>query len=100
MNIAQPIETITRRSLHVELVDRLHGLIVEGTLAPGTKVPERELCDQFGVSRTPMREALKVLASDGLVTLEPNRGAWVTRGDDRGAGRGVSGDGCSGSIIR
>ncbi len=79
MNLAQPIETITRRSLHTELVDRLHGLIVEGALAPGSKVPERELCEQFGVSRTPMREALKVLASDGLVSLEPNRGAWVSR---------------------
>ena len=65
--------------MHTELVDRLHDLIVEGALVPGSKVPERELCEQFGVSRTPMREALKVLASDGLVSLEPNRGAWVSR---------------------
>ena len=63
----------------MELVDRLHDMIAEGILQPGSKVPERELCEQFGVSRTPMREALKVLASDGLVTLEPNRGAWVTK---------------------
>jgi DNA-binding GntR family transcriptional regulator len=79
MNIAQPIMTIARRSLHTELVDRLHELIVDGTLQPGTKVPERELCERFGVSRTPMREALKVLAADGLVLLEPNRGAWVSK---------------------
>ena len=70
--------TIARKSLHLELVDRLQPLIISGELAPGTKVPEKLLCDRFGVSRTPMREALKVLASDGLIRLEPNRGAWVT----------------------
>ena len=79
MNIAANISTITRRSLHDELVERLRALIVEGTLEPGLKVPERDLCEQFAVSRTPMREALKVLAADGLVTLTPNRGAWVSK---------------------
>ncbi len=72
-------ETIARKSLHHELVDRLQLLIIGAELAPGTKVPEKALCARFGVSRTPLREALKVLASDGLVRLEPNRGAWVTR---------------------
>lgn len=67
-----------RKSLHRELVDRLQLLIIAGELAPGTKVPEKNLCARFGVSRTPLREALKVLASDGLVRLEPNRGSWVT----------------------
>ncbi|NOR30799.1 MAG: FCD domain-containing protein [Sulfitobacter sp.] len=71
-------QMIARTSLHRELVDRLQLLIIGGELAPGIKVPERDLCAQFGVSRTPLREALKVLASDGLVRLEPNRGAWVT----------------------
>ena len=52
-------------------------MIVEGVLVEGEKVPERELCEKLGVSRTPMREALKVLATDGLVTLEPNKGARV-----------------------
>ncbi|MCP5080817.1 MAG: GntR family transcriptional regulator [Alphaproteobacteria bacterium] len=79
MNIAANISSITRRSLHDELVERLRTLIVEGTLEPGLKVPERDLCEQFEVSRTPMREALKVLAADGLVTLTPNRGAWVSK---------------------
>ncbi|MCY0096802.1 GntR family transcriptional regulator [Hoeflea ulvae] len=69
---------IERKSLHLELVERIRPLIVESQLLPGDKVPERELCERFGVSRTPMREALKVLASEGLVRLEPNRGAWVT----------------------
>jgi DNA-binding GntR family transcriptional regulator len=72
-------QTIMRKSLHQELVDRLQLLIINGDLVPGTKVPEKDLCAQFGVSRTPLREALKVLASDGLMRLEPNRGAWVTR---------------------
>ena len=54
-------------------------LIINAELVPGTKVSEKLLCDQFGGSRTPLREALKVLASDGVVRLEPNRGAWVTQ---------------------
>lgn len=71
-------EAIVRRSLHDELVERLQRLIIEGDLTPGEKVPEKELCARYNVSRTPMREALKVLASEGLVTLTPNRGASVT----------------------
>lgn len=72
-------QLIARRSLHDEIVTRLRDMIIEGTLKPGTKVPERELCLQFGVSRTPMREALKVLAAEGLLDLPPNRGAIVSR---------------------
>ena len=72
-------EAIQRKSLHQELVDRLQLLVISGELTPGAKVPEKALCIRFGVSRTPLREALKVLASDGLVRLEPNRGAWATQ---------------------
>ena len=68
-----------RRQLHAEIADYIGGLIIDGTLAPGTKVPERELCERLDVSRTPIREALKVLAADGLVRLEQNRGAWVSQ---------------------
>lgn len=78
MNVPYNIRAIKRKSLHQELAENLSQLIVNGDLAPGTKVPERQLCEQFGVSRTPLREALKVLASDGFVTLETNRGAWVS----------------------
>jgi len=70
-------DSIPRRSLHDELTERLRNLITRGDLAPGEKIPEKDLCDQFGVSRTPLREALKVLASEGIVTLKPNRGAVV-----------------------
>ncbi len=67
-----------RRLLFSEIAEYIGQLIIDGTLPPGSKIPERELCDSFQVSRTPIREALKVLANDGLVTLEPNRGAWVS----------------------
>lgn len=77
MSSLDHVRSIERPSLHEELVARLQDMIVDGTLAAGERVPERALCEKLGVSRTPMREALKVLAADGLLTLEPNRGARV-----------------------
>ncbi len=70
---------IVRRSLHDEITTQLRDMIVEGALRPGQKIPEAELCNRFGVSRTPMREALKVLASEGILQLLPNRGAVVAK---------------------
>lgn len=70
-------DSINRRTLHEELVERLRNLVVEDVLKPGEKVPEKQLCDSLGVSRTPLREALKVLASEGFVVLQANRGARV-----------------------
>ena len=72
-------DVISRRSLHGELVDLLHDMVLDGELRPGDKINEQALCARFGVSRTPLREALKVLASGGLVILAPNRGARVAR---------------------
>lgn len=69
---------IRRRSLHDELVERIRNMVLEGSLPAGGRVPEKELCEQFEVSRTPLREALKVLASEGLLELMQNRGAVVT----------------------
>ena len=63
--------------LHGELLVALRDYIVEGNLPDGARVPERDLCERFGVSRTPLREALKVLASEGLIDLLPNRGARI-----------------------
>ncbi|MDV7143453.1 GntR family transcriptional regulator [Tropicimonas sp. TH_r6] len=76
MSLTDPIR---RPSLHEELVERLRSLIVEDALKPGEKVPEKALCASFGVSRTPLREALKVLASEGFVILTANRGATVAK---------------------
>ncbi len=53
-------------------------MIIDGQFDPGEKIPEKQLCVQFDVSRTPLREALKVLAAEGLVELTPNRGAMVS----------------------
>ena len=67
------------RSLHEAVTARLRDLIVAGELPEGSRIVERELCDQLGVSRTPLREAFKVLAVEGLVEILPNRGAVVSR---------------------
>jgi DNA-binding GntR family transcriptional regulator len=69
---------VEARLLHEDVVDKLRDLIVQGKLSAGTKLKERVLCEQLGISRTPLREALKYLASEGLVELLPNRGAIVT----------------------
>jgi DNA-binding GntR family transcriptional regulator len=64
-------------SLHARLVAGIRDIIIRGELPDGAKIPEAALCQRFAVSRTPLREALKSLASEGLVTLRPNRGAVV-----------------------
>jgi DNA-binding GntR family transcriptional regulator len=69
---------IERRPLHEEVIDQLRDRIVQGELDPGARLNERVLCEQLGISRTPLREAIKMLATEGLVELLPNRGAIVT----------------------
>ena len=71
------IISIPRQVLHQEVATRLRQRIVEGQIAPGAKLNERELSEQLHVSRTPLREAIKMLAAEGLVELLPNRGAVV-----------------------
>ena len=61
--------------LHLQVGNRLRQLIVEGAIAPGAKLNERALAEQLHVSRTPLREAIRMLAAEGLVDLLPNRGA-------------------------
>ena len=73
----QAIARIHKKPLHEEVRDRLRELIVQGELAPGERLNERLLCQSLGISRTPLREALKLLALEGLVTLLPHRGAQV-----------------------
>jgi DNA-binding GntR family transcriptional regulator len=70
---------ISRKPLHDELSGLIRAMIAGGELSPGQRIPEQELCARFGVSRTPLREALKVLSVEGLVRLLPNRGAIVVR---------------------
>lgn len=69
------IIAIPRPVLHQEVAHRLRQRLVEGLIAPGSKLNERELAEQLNVSRTPLREAIRALAAEGLVDLLPNRGA-------------------------
>lgn len=70
-------DTVDRRTLPAAAAERLRELIIEGELPAGTRLNERALCDHLGVSRTPLREAFRLLASEGLVEIQPNRGARV-----------------------
>lgn len=63
--------------LHDRLVARLREMVTEGELAPDSPLPEKMLCATFGVSRTPLREAFKVLAGEGLIVLRPHRTPMV-----------------------
>ncbi len=67
----------TAATLPASVAERLRNLITEGRVAAGARLNERALCLQLGVSRTPLREAFRLLAADGLVVLHPNRGAQV-----------------------
>lgn len=69
---------LTRRALYLDVADRLRQQIFARELEPGEWVDELKLAAAYGISRTPMREALKVLAVEGLVTLKAGRGAYVT----------------------
>lgn len=67
--------SIPRASLHEQVAYRLRQMLVESRIAPGAKLNERELAEVLQVSRTPLREAIKMLAAEGLVELLRNRGA-------------------------
>ncbi len=71
-------EVADKTSLHLKVADILRDRITYGELAPGMRLTERVLCEELKVSRTPLREALKTLAGEGLVELLRNRGAMVT----------------------
>lgn len=70
-------------ALYQEVAERLRQRIYSHELPPGSWVDEQALADDYGISRTPLREALKVLASEGLVTLKPRRGCYVTEISER-----------------
>ncbi|MCC5999660.1 MAG: GntR family transcriptional regulator [Pararhodobacter sp.] len=71
-------QPLRRTALHEQVATRLRDMIVHGALRPGERVSEATLCEQLDISRTPLREALKTLAAEGLVELRPNRGAVIT----------------------
>ena len=68
-----------KATYHVQIADMLRDMIMTGKLKEGDKVNEGRLCETMGISKTPMREALRVLSVEGLIRLVPNRGAFVTK---------------------
>jgi DNA-binding GntR family transcriptional regulator len=77
--VLPPSGLIQRQTLHEQVAERLRDLIIEGQLAPGTRINEQALVETLGVSRTPLREALRTLAGEGLIDIRPSRGSVVRR---------------------
>jgi DNA-binding GntR family transcriptional regulator len=75
--------TLTPRALYEEVAELLRQRIFRRELEPGSWIDELKLADEYGISRTPLREALKVLAAEGLVTMKVRRGAYVTEVNDK-----------------
>ncbi|WP_431777294.1 GntR family transcriptional regulator [Ottowia caeni] len=76
MTIASP--RLSPRALYEEVAEQLRQRIFSGELRPGDWIDELKIAEEFGISRTPLREALKVLATEGLITMKVRRGAYVT----------------------
>jgi len=76
--IETPIRPLSPRALYQDVAERLREQIFARELEPGSWIDEQKLAADFGISRTPLREALKVLAVEGLVTMKVRRGAYVT----------------------
>lgn len=74
-----PISAIPVRTLSQEVARRIRAMILQGLIAKGEKIGETHLCQTLGISRTPLREALRLLSSEGLIDLIPNRGAYVAQ---------------------
>src|SRR5213593_2864481 len=75
--------SLTPRALYEEVAELLRQRIFNRELAPGSWIDELKLAEEYGISRPPLREALKVLASEGLVTMKLRRGAYVTEVSER-----------------
>src|SRR4029450_2250936 len=75
--------SLAPRALYEELAELLRQRIFRRELEPGSWIDEVKLAQEYGISRTPLREALKVLAAEGLVTMKVRRGAYVTEVSDR-----------------
>jgi len=75
--------TLTPRALYEEVAELVRQRIFSRELEPGSWIDELKIAEEFGISRTPLREALKVLAAEGLVTMKVRRGAYVTEVSER-----------------
>lgn len=72
------MKVIEKKTLHEEIANNIRKLIMSGQLQEGDKIKEDELCSSMGISKTPLREALRVLSVEGLIKLVPNRGSFVS----------------------
>ncbi|MEN9781569.1 MAG: GntR family transcriptional regulator [Burkholderiaceae bacterium] len=75
--------TLTPRALYEEVAEQLRQRIFRRELEPGSWIDELRIAEEYGISRTPLREALKVLAAEGLVTMKVRRGAYVTEVNEK-----------------
>ena len=80
---ASAVPALGAPALYEQVAEHLRTRIYAHDLAPGAWIDEQSLADEFGISRTPMREALKVLAAEGLVILKPRRGCYVAQMSER-----------------
>lgn len=78
-----PARSLSPRALYEEVAERLRLRIFDHELPPGSWIDELKIAEAYGISRTPLREALKVLAAEGLVTMKVRRGAYVTEVSER-----------------
>ncbi|MCX8085743.1 MAG: GntR family transcriptional regulator [Rhodocyclaceae bacterium] len=83
MNARDDEKPLALPALYEQVAERLRARIYAHELAPGAWIDEQALADEFGISRTPLREALKVLAAEGLVVLKPRRGCYVAQLSER-----------------
>lgn len=75
--------TLTPKALYEEVAELLRQRIFQRELEPGSWIDELKIAQEFGISRTPLREAIKVLAAEGLVTMKVRRGAYVTEVNEK-----------------
>lgn len=85
--LLEPLPNVTLRD---RVVGAIRDAIVQGRLRPGEKVPEDELAQQLGVSRTPIREAIRILEQQGLVRVRPKNGTFIARVDRRDVADGLA----------
>lgn len=78
MNYNKPIGSLRVGALHETAAVALRSMIITGQLAPGASIDEKKLCEELDISRTPLREAIKTISTEGLITLQARRGASVT----------------------
>ena len=83
MNAPTLPQNLKQRALYEEVAELLRQRIFSRELSPGNWIDELKLAEEYGISRTPLREALKVLATEGLVTMKVRRGAYVTEVNEK-----------------